>query len=72
MKTISNPKYQRIINNLIKARDKSNLKQIDIAKKLKRPQSYISRVESGEYRIDIIELLEFCKIYRAKLDDLLK
>jgi len=36
-----------------------------MAKKLKKPQSYISKVETGEQRIDVIELKEFARIYKT-------
>lgn len=35
---------------------------------MKRPQFYISRVESGEYRLDILEVKRFAKIYGKSVD----
>jgi len=67
-KTISTKEYSLIIKKLIQARKGSGLKQTDVAKKVKRPQSYISRVESGEYRVDILELKSFAKIYNKSID----
>ncbi len=62
-KTIKTKEYAKFIEKLRKARLEAGLKQIDVAKKVKRPQSYISRVESGEYRLDILEVKKFAKIY---------
>jgi transcriptional regulator with XRE-family HTH domain len=62
-KTIKTKEYARFIEKLRKARLVAGFRQIDVAKKLKRPQSYISRVESGEYRLDILEVKKFAKIY---------
>ena len=62
-KTIRTKEYARFIMKLQKARFESGLRQIEVAKKLKRPQSYISRVESGEYRLDILEVKRFAKLY---------
>lgn len=56
---------------LQKARLEAGLKQIEVAKKLKRPQSYISRVESGEYRLDILEVKRFAKLYSKSVNDFL-
>ena len=71
-KTITTKEYARFIDKLKKAREESGSRQIDIAKKLKRPQSYISRVESGEYRLDIMEVKRFAKLYKKDINYFLK
>ena len=67
-KTITTKEYARFIAKLKKARYELGLRQIDVAKKLKRPQSYISRVESGEYRLDIMEVKRFAKLYKKDIN----
>jgi transcriptional regulator with XRE-family HTH domain len=66
-KTIKTKEYARFIEKLRKARLEAGLRQIEVAKKVKRPQSYISRVESGEYRLDILEVKKFAKIYKKSV-----
>ncbi len=61
--TIRTKEYKVFIQQLKKARLEAGLKQVEVAKKFKRPQSYIARVESGEYRIDVMELKRFAKLY---------
>jgi hypothetical protein len=39
---------------------------------MKRPQSYVSRVESEEYRLDILEVKKFAKLYKKNIDYFLK
>lgn len=70
-KTIWKKEYATFIQKLRQARLNAGLRQIDVAKRLKRPQSYISRVESGEYRLDIIEVKRFAKMYKKDINDLI-
>ncbi|QQS61526.1 MAG: helix-turn-helix transcriptional regulator [Candidatus Moraniibacteriota bacterium] len=71
-RTIHTKEYARFIEQLKKARKEAGLRQIDVAKKLKRPQSYISRVESGEYRLDILEVKRFAGLYKKSVEYFLK
>jgi len=71
-RTIQTKEYAIFIERMKRARLESGLKQIEVAKKMKRPQSYISRVESGEYRLDILEVKNFAKLYRKSVDYFLK
>jgi len=43
-----------------------------VAKKLKKPQSYISKVKRGKRRLDITELKSFVGIYKKTLDFFVK
>jgi ribosome-binding protein aMBF1 (putative translation factor) len=42
------------------ARDKAGLTQVDVAKPLGVPQSVVSKYESGERRLDLLELSDVC------------
>lgn len=46
---------------LRKARLAAELRQIDVADALGKPQSYVAKVESGERRIDFTETMLWCK-----------
>ena len=39
----------------------AGLTQADVAAKLKRPQSFVSKYESGERNLDVIEFLAVCR-----------
>jgi transcriptional regulator with XRE-family HTH domain len=67
-KTIFTDRHKYLVGQLIKARKKAKLKQADVAKKLGRTQSYISKIESGQRRIDTVQLKEFAAIYKKKID----
>ena len=54
-------KYEFLRSELRKARLDADLLQADLASILKKPQSYISKVESGERSLDIIEFVDYCK-----------
>jgi transcriptional regulator with XRE-family HTH domain len=65
--TIYLTKYKVLIHKLRKARCDSFLTQVEAAQKLKKPQSYISKIELGERRIDVAELSLLAKIYKKPL-----
>jgi transcriptional regulator with XRE-family HTH domain len=60
-------------------RTKAGLRQVDLADRLGQPQSFVSKFESGERRLDVLELRQVCKIlgisleqFAARLEDSLK
>lgn len=53
-------KYEFLRSELKKARLDAGFLQSELAKGLKRPQSYVSKVESGERGLDVIEYLSYC------------
>ncbi|HPC30942.1 MAG TPA: helix-turn-helix transcriptional regulator [Candidatus Paceibacterota bacterium] len=71
-KTIYSKEHRHIIEQLKKAREEANLSQEEVAKILGKTQSYISKIESGQRKIDVIQLKEFAKIYKKNLDFFLK
>nr|WP_281722860.1 helix-turn-helix transcriptional regulator [Nitrosomonas nitrosa] len=60
-----NPIYRRLRRLLVNARKKAGLNQTDVAKQLERPQSYVSKVESGERRLDVGEFVEFASAIKS-------
>ena len=67
-KSIYSKKYKNTIEKLKQARFEIGLKQEEVAKKLEKPQSYISKIERGERRIDVAELQELAKIYKKDIN----
>lgn len=59
-KSIYSPDYATVIERLRIAREEKGLTQTDVADRLGRKQSFVSKVERGERRIDVIELRAFC------------
>jgi len=69
-KTIYSEDYRRIIDKLVIARKKGNLTQKDIAKTLNCSQSYISKIENYQIKIDPIQLKQLADIYQIEINDL--
>lgn len=66
-KTTYHREYKNFIEKLKQARLEAGLSQEDVAKKINKPQPYISKIERGERRIDIIELKILAKIYKKNM-----
>jgi len=56
-------RYRRFLERLKAARLKAGLTQSQAAMALRRPQSFVSKCESGERRVDVIELEDFARVY---------
>ena len=67
-KTIYSKDHKYIISKLKQARIEACLDQETVATSLNKTQSYISKIETGQRRVDIIQLKEFSKIYKKKLE----
>jgi transcriptional regulator with XRE-family HTH domain len=46
--------------------------QHELAKRLRRPQSFVAKYEGGERRVDVVEFIEICKAIEADPNKLLK
>lgn len=57
-----------MLGRLREARQEAGLTQVEAAARLGVPQTFISRVELGERRIDPLELEEFADLYGKPLD----
>ena len=71
-RSIYSKDYKEIIERLKKARVEADLSQQAVADKLGKPQSYISKIESGERRLDVAEMKKFAAIYNKPADFFLK
>jgi len=70
MRTLHDKRYKLIIQRLKEARLAKGLNQLSVSKSLKRPQSFVSKVENGERRLDVIELFDLMKLYGVTWDQL--
>ncbi|GAA5172374.1 helix-turn-helix transcriptional regulator [Viridibacterium curvum] len=71
-RAIHRVQYEYFRTLLIGAREKSGLTQIEVAAKLNKPQSFVSKYERGERRVDFTEFVELADILDVDIDDFLK
>lgn len=57
----------RLLFLLKQARLDAGLRQVDLARRLNRPQSFISKYETGERRLDLVELRQICAALQLTL-----
>ncbi|HEY7155413.1 MAG TPA: helix-turn-helix transcriptional regulator [Gemmataceae bacterium] len=61
-KSVFSAKYTRFRAMLVEARKKARMTQAELAVRLGRKQSYVSKFERGERRLDIVEFLEIAEV----------
>lgn len=65
-------KYAVLLQALREAREQAGLTQTDVARRFGAHASFVSKCESGERRIDVLELVQFCKLYGVTVSDFLQ
>jgi len=68
-KTIYTEQYGHMLAALRSAREAADLTQIELAEKLDAPQSFVSKCERGERRLDVIELRLWCAALGVSLSE---
>lgn len=71
MASTHSTRYQQFLRCLRETRLKAGLTQVQVAEALGQPQSYVSKCESGERRVDVVELEEFAEVYGKRVGDFL-
>jgi len=66
-KSITSANYRIFLDHLKRTRESANLSQQELAKSLGQTQSFISKCERGERRLDVSELLLFCQAMNITL-----
>jgi len=72
VKAIYSDLHKLTVKRLRQARLEADLDQTQAARLLQKTQSYVSRIESGQRRVDIVQLKEFAQIYKKSLSFFLK
>jgi transcriptional regulator with XRE-family HTH domain len=61
MKSIHSKEYQQVLEALISARKERQILQTDLAQRIGKPQSFVSKIEGRERRLDIVEFVDVCR-----------
>mgnify|MGYP001046522073 CR=1 FL=1 len=70
-RSVHSPQYREFLTKLRQARRESGLSHRAVAQALDKPQSYVSKCESGERRVDVVELQAFAALYRRSIESFL-
>jgi transcriptional regulator with XRE-family HTH domain len=65
-------RYRRLLKALREVRLKAGVTQVEVARHFGAHASFVSKIESGERRIDVVELADLCHIYGIRLTVFLK
>lgn len=68
-KSIYSERRRRLHELLRDIRTEAGLRQVDLAQRLGQPQSFVSKYEAGERRLDIVELEQVCRSCGVSLRD---
>ena len=71
-KSLSSTEGEKLAALLRSVRSEAGLTQSEVAERLELPQSFVSKYESGERRLDLVELRQICKVLKISLSDLSK
>jgi transcriptional regulator with XRE-family HTH domain len=72
MRGIWSPEYRFMVARLRQAREEAGLSQREVGRRLGVRQNFVSRAETGERRIDPVDLARFAAIYGKPVDWFLK
>ncbi|MGI4748222.1 MAG: helix-turn-helix domain-containing protein [Janthinobacterium lividum] len=64
------PRQARLQQILAEKRTAAQLTQVELAERLKRPQSFVSKYESGERRLDVVEFIEVTDGIGCRADEI--
>lgn len=64
-KGIYSKENQYFLDLMVQARLKTGVTQAELAKLLDKPQSFVSKYEKGERRLDVVELITICRVLKV-------
>ena len=71
-KSITSQDYRIFLRELRAARKRGGLTQVDLASRIRETQSFVSKCERGERRLDVLELRAFCRVIGIPLSEFVR
>jgi transcriptional regulator with XRE-family HTH domain len=71
-KSVFTEKYVKFRRLLVEVRQAHQLTQVQVAERLQKPQSFVSKYERGERRLDVVEFLEVARALGVDPSDFLE
>jgi transcriptional regulator with XRE-family HTH domain len=71
-RTFDSPRHAALREFLVRKRKEAGLRQVDLAKLLKRRQDYVSYVETGQKLVEVVELMEWAEAVRFDAREAIK
>ena len=65
LSSIRSDLYRRMIELLVQARKDADITQVELGKRLGQRQTFVSKVELGERRLDVAEFIGVCRAIGA-------
>lgn len=65
-------RYRRLRLELMRARKAARLTQQEVARALNTYANFVTKVETGERHINVVEFLDLCRLYRLDISRLIK
>lgn len=72
IRTLDSPRHEALRAFLVECRSRAGLRQVDVAKRLRRSQSYVTYVETGQKLVDVVELMEWAEAIGFDARDAIK
>jgi transcriptional regulator with XRE-family HTH domain len=71
-KQLRTPRHRRVLAVLVEIRTEAGVTQRELARRLDRAHSYVSRIEKGDRRLDVPEMIQWCEALGADPVDLMR
>ena len=71
-KQLRTTRHRRLMAALVDVRTKAGVTQRELARRLARAHSYVSRIEMGDRRLDVPEFIQWCEVLSADPVDVMR